>query len=220
MLTNNTTVKNQRNKYELACKFEKAGIYKVAFAMFRECLAESSIESGELLFKCGWCIENIDEFDNSRAIEYYIAAGENTSDPVSRMNSFFRAGWLFMHLNKNREAINVYSKSIQTGHAEGIFNSIYSEAMYWCAVCLERENQFIDAIELYRTVSLLYNTLRPESLFREICCNISIGHYTKAHQLCKKFGIKSPDNFSTTRYSELLKQISLEQANLETICHL
>ena len=207
------------SKYELACRFEESGFYKVAFSMFRECLVEKKYEQGVIMFKCGWCLEHTEDAYKNLTIAYYLGAGKNASDADCRMNGFFRAGWLLMHLNKNTEVIEAYSKSIGVGHAEGIYNSIYSEALYWCAVCLERESRILDAIELYRTVTIISPRLKPESLYREIYCNISIGRYNEAIQLSKEFGFEPPAEFSIARYNELKEIVQKEQTTLTACCY-
>jgi tetratricopeptide (TPR) repeat protein len=212
-------MQTKRSKYELACRFEESGFYMVAFSMFRECLVEKNYDQGVIMFKCGWCLEHSEGADNNMIISYYLGAGKIGSDSVCRMNGFFRAGWLLMQLNKNTEAIEAYSKSIGVGHAEGIYNSIYSEALYWCAVCLEKESRVLDAIELYRTVTIISPHLKPESLYREICCNITIGRYNDAIKLSNEFTQEPPTEFSTARYNELKELVKIEQTTLKVCCN-
>jgi tetratricopeptide (TPR) repeat protein len=209
-------MQNRLSKYQLACRFEESGMFKAAFSIFRECLEDSTIEQGDLMFKCGWCLENIEDSDRNISISYYFNAGRRATDSVCRMNGFFRAGWLLMHFNRNEEAIEAFAKSIQIGDANCVYNSIYREAMYWCAASLERENQILKAIQLYKTVSLQSHLLKPESQYREIRCNVAVGRYYEALQLCKRFDQKPPAEFSTDRYSELKELVKKEQTILLT----
>jgi len=190
-------------KYELAVKFKQAGYFKVAYPMFRECLENRELDYGNVLFECGWCVEHWDDVDNSLAVSYYLRAGKESADPLCRMNGFFRAGWLLMHFNRNEQAIEAFKNAIQIGHSEGKYESIYQEALYWCAVCLESENRFLDAIYLYRAVQDISTTLNPESRYREIKCLLAIGLFSEALQLCKSFNVLPPPGFSTKRYNDL-----------------
>jgi hypothetical protein len=77
-----------------------------------------------------------------------------------------------MHFNRNQQAIEAFKNAIQIGHSEGNYESIYQEALYWCAVCLESEKTYLDAIYLYRAVQDISILLNPESRYREIKCLI------------------------------------------------
>ena len=202
---------HQTSKYELAIKFEQDGYFMVAYPMFKECLEDKISEPGNVLFKCGWCIEHISEFDNNLAVTYYLKAGQSTKDTICKMNSYFRAGWVLMHLNQNETAIDAYRNAIETGHSEGIFNSIYQDALYWCAVCLESDNRFLDAIYLYRAVRAISLTLGPESRYREIKCLVAVGLYSKALQVCDSFNAAPPSGFPQKRYDELKKSAEKEK---------
>ncbi len=205
-------------KYDLALKFKQSGYYKVAYPMFRECLEDKDLDYGNILFECGWCVEHLNDVDNSLAVSYYLRAGTESTDPLCRMNSFFRAGWLLMHFNRNEQAIEAFKNAIQIGHSEGNYESIYQEALYWCAVCLESENRVLDAIYLYRAVQDISTTLNPESRYREIKCLLTIGLFNEALQLCKSFNVLPPTGFSVERYNEL-KNLAEEEKALLYECY-
>jgi len=201
-------------KYDLAVNFKQAGYFKVAYPMFRECLEDSEQDYGNILFQCGWCVEHLDEIDNSLAVSYYLRAGAESADAVCRMNGFFRAGWLLMHFNRNEQAIEAFKNAIQIGHSEGNYDSIYQEALYWSAVCLESENRFLDAIYLYRVVQDISAILNPESRYREIKCLLTVGLFDEALQICKSFDILTPPGFSSERYNELKNLVEKEKVLL------
>ena len=204
-------IHQKAKKYKLAIKFKQAGYFKVAYPMFRECLEDKDLDYGNILFECGWCVEHLDDVDNSLAVSYYLRAGKESTDSLCRMNGFFRAGWLLMHFNRNVQAIEAFKNAIQTGHSEGNYESIYQEALYWCAVCLESEKRYLDAIYLYRAVKDISILLNPESRYREIKCLLAIGLFTEALQLFDSFNDLPPTGFSVERYNELMNLVEEEK---------
>ena len=205
-------------KYDLAIRFEQAGYFKVAYPMFKECLEDRDLDYGNVLFECGWCAEHLEDVDNSLAVSYYLRAGKESADPLCRMNGFFRAGWLLMHFNRYEQAIEAYKNAIQIGHSEGNYESIYQEALYWCAVCLESESRFMDAIYLYRAVQDISTTLNPESRYRVIKCLLAIGLFNEAYQSFDSFNDLPPKGFSIERYNEL-KNLVEEEKSLLNECY-
>jgi tetratricopeptide (TPR) repeat protein len=201
-------------KYDLAVKFKQTGYFKVAYPMFRECLEDREQDYGNVLFQCGWCVEHLDDIDNSLAVSYYLRAGKESADPLCRMNGFFRAGWLLMHFKRNEQAIEAFKNAIQIGRSEGNYKSIYQEALYWCAVCLESESRFLDAIYLYRAVQDISTTLNPESRYREIKCLLSIGLLNEAFQSLDSFNDLPPKGFSRDRFNELKNLVEVEKSLL------
>ncbi|GBD88467.1 hypothetical protein BMS3Abin03_02403 [bacterium BMS3Abin03] len=107
--------------YNLAIKFENEGFFKVAFPLFLECFKDEKIDRGDLLFHCGWCAEQSSEIEKHKAIEYYLRAGEMCDNIITKMNSYFRAGWIFLHDQKYKDAITAFKYAIETGHQEAEF---------------------------------------------------------------------------------------------------
>ena len=201
--------------YEHALKLENEGRFLAAFPLFKECLNDRNYDYGDILFHCGWCTESTEIEDRQLALSFYKKAAKEATHPVCKMNSSFRAGWILMHLNKNTDAIEWLKNAVQIGHSEGEFNSIYSEALYWCAVDLEAESRYLDAINLYRAVEGISDQLNPESRYREIISLTAIGNYSEAYSLCKTFSEPIPGGFSEERYSELIKLVEKEKNLLE-----
>jgi tetratricopeptide (TPR) repeat protein len=202
--------------YELALKMEKRGYFLVAYPLFKECLNNRKYDYCDILFHCGWCAENTEIVEKQLALSYYKKASEEATHPVCRMNSSFRAGWLLMHLNKNAEAIEWFRNVVQIGHSEGEFNSIYSNALYWCAITLETSKRFLDAINLYRVVRGMSKELIPESRYREIASLNAVGRYSEAYNICKSFDQPVPGGFSEERYCELKNLVEKEKNYLNT----
>lgn len=205
-------------KYDLAVKFVHAGYFKVAFPMFRECLEDNDLDYGNVLFQCGWCVEHLNDVDNSLAVSYYLRSGKESTDTICRMNGYFRAGWLLMHFKRNEQAIDAFKSAIQIGHSEGNYESIYQEALYWCAVCLESENRFLDAIYLYRVVQNISEALNPESRYREIKCLLAVGLFNDVLNLCEGFKVLPPPGFPLERYNEL-KYLAEKEKNFLDDCY-
>jgi tetratricopeptide (TPR) repeat protein len=213
-------MKKIKSKYELALNFENYGYFLPAYSLFKECLNESKYDLGDLLFHCAWCIENINTSDKKRSVSYYLLAAKLADDIELRMNAYFRAGWILRHFEDNYEALNAFRKAIEIGHSEGMFNSIYNDALYWFAVTLESDNKFIDAIKIYKVVSSFSDKLNPESRFRELHCQIAIGKYPEAIELCKSFELPPPAGFSGERYSEIKYMVNREKSKLELCCQI
>lgn len=203
------------NKHNAAEEFENSGDFKSAYQLYLECLIDKNLDYGDILFKCGWCLENISDSEIALIVSYYLKAGAVSKKVDCRINSFFRAGWVLMQSGKNAEAIKSFKYSIQIGHTEANFGLIYQDSMYWCAVCLEAESRYLDAICLYRTVGEMSQQLNPESRYREIICLTKVGKYYEAIELSNSFTSPVPQGFSQARYDELLKLVEKERIMLK-----
>lgn len=201
--------------YEIGIKLEQAGYYQVAYSFFKECMQDSRFNLGDLHFHCGWCIENLKTVRKNVAIGSYLLAGELAPDDTCKANGYFRAGWIFMHLNQNKNAIDCFLNSIKFSKDNQSTDELYSDSFYWCAVCFERENRIIDAIGYYRNVKEISKRLNPESRYRELMCLIAIGSYTESLEICRTFEFPPPDKFSLKRYSELKKLVDKEKKIIE-----
>ena len=120
-----------------------------------------------------------------------------------------------MHFKRNEQAIDAFKSAIQIGHSEGNYESIYQEALYWCAVCLESENRFLDAIYLYRVVQNISEALNPESRYREIKCLLAVGLFNDVLNLCESFKVLPPQGFPLERYNELKNFAEKEKSLLD-----
>lgn len=200
-----------KNPFELALKFENAKCYFTAYSIFKDCLQDSRFQKGDLYFHCGWCTENLKVADKTTAIQNYLLAAELADEIICRVNSYFRAGWLFMHLDQPQNAIECYLKAIElSGNIKSI-TGLYSESLYWCGVCFEKEKRFIEAIKNYRIVKNLSVSLNPECRYRETISLIQIGAYEEALQVIRSFDFPAPDKFPEKRYAELKELVNKEK---------
>lgn len=205
----------EMSSYQQALQFEQAGDFARAFNLFYECLSAAEQDRGDLLFHCGWCLEQDKERDARQALSFYREAGEIAGDPVCRMNSRFRAGWLLMHLKEYAEAQEMYHKTVRAPAEKGA-EPIYTHAAYWLAVCLEVQGRVLDALQWFRSVQQLSPQLMPEALYREICCLNRIGAYAEALEVCRRFDEPAPPGMSEARYRELRELAENERRILES----
>jgi len=98
--------------FEHAMKLESKGNYLEAFNIFEFLLDSSEHDKGDLLFHCGWCLENSVPVKFLRALAYYKKAAQTTTIPLCRMNSFFRCGWLLMQSKQYQYADESFRKAI------------------------------------------------------------------------------------------------------------
>ncbi len=204
-----------KTPYEIGIKFEQAGYYQIAYSFFKDCMYNQQVDLGDLYFHCGWCVENLSAVRKNVAIENYLLAGKLALDDSCKANGYFRAGWIFMHLNQNRNAINCFLNSIKFSKDNQSTTELYSDSLYWCAVCFERENRIIDAIGYYRKVKENSERLNPESRYRELMCLIAIGSFTESLEICRSFEFPPPEKFPSKRYSELKKLADNERKIIE-----
>ena len=204
-----------KTPFEIGIQLEKAGYFQLAYSYFKDCMPHQKFDLGDIYFHCGWCAENLNYIEKNTAIENYLQAGKLSLDTSCRANGYFRAGWIFMHLDKNKNAINCFLNSIEFSKDDLSTTELYSDSLYWCAICFERENRIIDAIGYYRKVKENSKRLNPESRYRELMCLITIGSYTESLEICQSFEFPAPDGFSLKRYSELKKLADNEKKIIE-----
>jgi tetratricopeptide (TPR) repeat protein len=201
--------------FDRALLAEHEGRYSEALKMFQTCLAEEEYDEGEVLFHCGWCTEQEDAGGNDRALRYYELAAAEAHMPVCKLNSLFRAGWLWMHQKEFAKAATTFRHAIDYGELSYCKNEIYNQSAFWYAVCLESQGWYIEAINWYRLVRFLSPQLDPESRLRELSCLNQIGSYDEAFSLCQTFDAPPPVGFEPNRYRELQLAASREREMLQ-----
>lgn len=202
--------------YEQALEYERQGNYTRAFNLFHECLERQECDRGDILFHCGWCLEQEDGRDVRQALSFYREAAEASENITCKMNSLFRAGWLLMHEKDFTLAAQYYLRAIRLGDRATAFDEIYQSALYWLAVSLEAQGQYIEALKCYRAVQKITPLLTPESRFREINCLNQIGSFAEALAVCRSFEEPPPAGFDEARYRELRALAIRECQMLET----
>jgi len=204
--------------YERALAHEQQGEFAQALVLYQACLAHGTDDPGDLLFKCGWCLEHEHSLNNPtqlQALDYYIQAAEVSHTPATIQNSLFRAGWVLMQEQRWLEAAQFLRKVIDGAELLELRDAFYAHAVYWYAVCLETQGRFIDALEWYRLAQAIAPVLQPESCLREILCLEQIGSYHEALHLCSAFHANPPANFDAERYAELFSVVNRKKAILE-----
>jgi tetratricopeptide (TPR) repeat protein len=203
-------------QYEKALELEASGVYNEAFVLFRNLLnSKNKKDRGDILFHCGWCLENSNNVDRRLAIDYYRQALETTSSLVCRMNSLFRSGWIRMGDKEYQEAVELYKRAIELHQSMDVHNGLYRDASYWFAVCMENMGHYLEALKWYRVVQKIAPLLDPESRFREINCLNRIGAYQEAMEVCRSFESEPPEGFDNNRYNELYSSAKQEQKMIE-----
>jgi len=217
VLKGNYAMKDQPEMalYQQALQLEQEGDFARAFNLFYECLSGAEQDRGDLLFHCGWCLEQDKERDARQALSFYREAGEIAGNPVCRMNSCFRAGWLLMHLKEYAGAGEMYLKAVRTPVEKGA-EQLYTHAAYWLAVCLEVQGRQLEALQWFRSVQQLSPQLSLEARFREICCLNRIGAYAEALEVCRRFDEPAPPGMDEARYRELRELAEKERRILES----
>lgn len=193
----------RQSAYENALKLERDGQFDLALAQFKQLMSSSDFDHGDILFHCGWSIEQKAEKDDNEALHYYQEAFKIVKNRNTRMNSAFRSGWLFMHQKNFSLSADWFKKAIDqyiAGEADAV---IYHDALYWYSVSLEAQGLYLEAIIWHHVVQKESLRLNPESRFREIYCLNQIGAFEDAMKLCKSFKGPLPQKFDNKRYLEL-----------------
>ena len=193
----------KQSHFEDALSLERSNRYSEAYLLFEQCLRAEEHDRGDILFHLGWCMENGVFGSGAEAIDLYQRAAEQTLFPITRMNALFRAGWLNMQSKQFAISAAFYKKAIDCKETDALDTDIYPHAVYWYAVCLETQGQYLEALHWYVHARTLSGMLDPEARFREIHCRTQIGAYSEALALCRTFALPPAQCFSEERYREL-----------------
>ncbi len=197
--------------YESALKLESEKQFEQAFHQFEKLLFSTNVDRGDVLFHCGWCLENAPELDSKLAVFCYQEAAEVAAIALCRMNSSFRAGWLLMHEKNYREADKWFSNAIAIQCKTPASELIYTDSLYWLAVCKESQQRYFDALDSYREVAEIAPQMAPESWYRQIQCLNKIGNFEQALEVCSFFAQSPPQGFDHNRYRDLQKLVATER---------
>ncbi len=201
--------------FDCALRAESEGRYTEAADLFEVCLGQGEYDEGEVLFHCGWCTEQGRTDGREDALGYYERASAITQVPDSKLNCFFRAGWLWMQQKEYAKAATRFRNAIDYAEVSHHKNELYHQSAFWYAVCLESQGWPVEAIRWYRKVRLLSPVLDPECRYRELACLNQIGSYDEALALCSTFEASPPTVFNPRRYDELRTAISREREMLQ-----
>lgn len=203
-------------QFEEALNLERQGAYARALEIFRELSSVAEVDRGDMLFHCGWCLENDPDGDREEALRYYQLAAETAVNPVVRMNSHFRAGWLLLHDRDYAAAAAAFHQAITLHEHHPVHEGIYQDAVYWYALSLEMQGMYLAAIRWYEKAREISPRLNPESRYRQILCLNRVGAFEEALALCHTFDHDPPKGFDIDRYRELCHLVAQERQMLET----
>ena len=202
--------------FDRAVWLEQSGAYSEAFELLEECLREEHPGTGEVLFHIGWCLEHVSG-GSGRAFQSYKDASNSLSPSATRVNCFFRMGWLLLHEKDYATAARMFRRAIDDAERIDLETNLYHNAVYWYAVALENQSLFLNALEGYRLVQRLSAQLNPEARYREMCCLNQVGLFEDALRVCQSFQEEPPAGFAVSRYAEL-RTLARTEATLLIRC--
>ena len=200
--------------YESALQLESEKQFEQAFHHFEKLLFSTDVDRGDVLFHCGWCLENAPELDSKLAVFCYQEAASIATSALCRLNSSFRAGWLLMHEKNYRDAEKWFSNAIEIQCKTPASELIYIDSLYWRPMCKESQQGYLDTLVGYRKVAEIAPQMAPESWFRQIQCLNNIGNFEQALEVCSFFEQSPPKGFDHSRYQDLQKQVATERDRL------
>ena len=117
--------------FDQAIKLESEGHYSRALKLFEILLKSNGHDKGDLLFHCGWCLENLNSENKETILKFYDKAAQTTTIPISRMNSYFRSGWLMMQEKDYQGANSYFHKAMAIHEEEWVDDELYHQSLYW-----------------------------------------------------------------------------------------
>ena len=82
-----------------------------AYALFKQCLGVKEIDQANVLFNCGWCLENTGR-KQEETFNYYLASYRIADHNELKLNAGFRYSWLLIEENNYSQAQAFLSKII------------------------------------------------------------------------------------------------------------
>ncbi len=201
--------------FDMALLYEQQGDYHRAYQLFQECIYKEGVDTGDVFFHCAWCLEQSGGSDPEKVLELYQKASRQTRIDIVRMNSSFRAGWILLQEWQYRKAGEYFLEVVELAERQNDWNDISCNALYWYALTLENQGQYLEAIRWHRKVQAVSAQFLPESRFRELLCLVRIGAFQEALHVCQQFTEPPPHGFDPNRYLELQQQAEQEKQMLE-----
>lgn len=206
-----------QDSYSKAVWLEREHAYAEALEVFQQLRREKKGDLGEVLFHCGWCLEQLDEGNRGRALQYYRRASQCLTTSPSLVNTYFRMGWLSFHDKEYAAAASSFLRAIDEAERINLQTDLYHNSIYWYAVSLESQDLFLEALKWYRLSICVAPLFEPEARYREICCLNQIGAFEDALAGCNAFQSEPPAEFNPNRYKEL-RSLAEAEATLLTRC--
>lgn len=202
--------------YEQAVAFLNENRFSDAFSLFKQCIGIDGISQPDVLFNCGWCLENM---GNSRkqALSYYLSSYSSAQHDELKFHAGFRYCWILIEEKKYSKA-QTFLSSILTETKLCLAESlVLRHAVYWYAFCLELDSRFLDAIDYYRKVETFNGEgLALEAQFRKIICLNQIGNLEAALQSIDEFlNLPTLSGDDELRQSELIRLVVDEKSQIQ-----
>ena len=207
---------NNLTWYEQAVALLNENRFSDAFPLFKQCIGIDGISQPDVLFNCGWCLENT---GNSRkqALNYYLSSYTAAQRDELKFHAGFRYSWLLIEEKKYSKAQAFLSKILAETKLSVAKSLILRHAVYWFAFCLELEGRFLDAIDYYSQVETVNGEgLALEAQFRKISCLNQVGNLEAALQGIDAF-LNAPtlSDDEGLRQSELIRLLIDEKSQIE-----
>lgn len=202
--------------YKQALALLSENRFDEAYSLFSQCLGIEEISQPDLLFNCGWCLENIG-IKRNQVLKYYLSSYESAQRDELRLNAGFRYSWLLINDKNYTKALPFLSK-IQAETKIALNESLLlRHATYWLAVCLEHEGKFLAAIDFYSKFDQFNNeSLALEARYRKIICLNQVGKLESALQCADEFlSISALPDIEEIRQTELAKLVLIEKSQIE-----
>jgi tetratricopeptide (TPR) repeat protein len=202
--------------YEKALALLSENRFAEAYSLFRQCVGIDGISQADLLFNCGWCLENI---GNSRkqTSSYYLSSYTSAQRDELKLHAGFRYSWVLIEEKKYSEAQSFLSKILAETKLALTESPMLRNVAYWFAVCLELEGRYLDAIDNYHKVeSFNGEGLALEAQYRKIICLNQVGKLEAALQSADEFlSLPSLSGDEGLRQSELIRIVAHEKSQIE-----
>ncbi|MCX7066423.1 MAG: hypothetical protein NTW85_01805 [Methylococcales bacterium] len=202
--------------YEQAVAFLNEKRFSEAFPLLKQCISIDGISQPDVLFNCGWCLENT-ENSRKQALDYYLSSYSSAQRDELKFHAGFRYSWILIEEKEYSNAQAFLSNILAETKLCLADSLILRHAVYWFAFCLELECRFLDAIDYYRKVEIVNGEgLALEAQFRKIICLNQVGNLEAALQSIDAF-LNAPtlSGDDRLRQSELIRLVVDEKSQIE-----
>jgi tetratricopeptide (TPR) repeat protein len=190
--------------------------FSEAFLLFKQCIGADGISQPDVLFNCGWCLENIGN-NRKQVLDYYLSSYTTAQRDELKFHAGFRYSWILIEEKEYAKAQNFLSKILPETNLSLDESLLLRHAVYWFAFCLELDGRFLDAIEHYCQVETFNGEgLALEAQFRKIMCLNQIGNLETALQNVEVFlNLPTLSGDDGIRQSELTRLVEEEKYQIE-----
>lgn len=207
---------NNSATYEQALALLSEKRFVEAYPLFKQCIGDSGLNQSDVLFNCGWCLENIGN-SQKKALYYYQSCYESATVGELKLNAGFRYSWVLMEEKNYPQAQHLLSKILAETKLSLTKSLVLRHAVFWFAVCLELDSRFLEAIDFYRKLETVNDqNLELEAQYRKIVCLNQVGNLEAALQSADEFlHLPSFSGDEGLRQSELIRLVKDEKCQIE-----